>query len=54
MVPPKPLERVIIFIDGGYLRKQSIDLFGHDYLEFYKLRAYLLDLYDRTPINPFS
>jgi len=28
--PPKPLERVMIFIDGGYLRKLFIDLFGDD------------------------
>lgn len=50
---PKPLERVMIFIDGGYLRRLFVDLFGDDNIDFLKLRSYLLDLYNRTPINPF-
>lgn len=52
--PPKPLERVMVFIDGGYLRKLFIDLFGDDNIDFFRLRNYLLDLYNRTPINPFN
>jgi len=48
----KPLERVMIFIDGGYLRKLFNDLLGDDNIDFLKLRSYLLDLYNRTPINP--
>jgi len=50
----KPLERVMIFIDGGYLRRLFIESFGDDNIEFFKLRIYLLDLYNRTPINPFK
>ncbi|MDH5449247.1 MAG: NYN domain-containing protein [Candidatus Bathyarchaeota archaeon] len=50
---PKPLEKVMIFIDGGYLRKLFNDLFGDDNIDFLKLRNYMLDLYNRTPINPF-
>jgi uncharacterized LabA/DUF88 family protein len=50
---PKPLERVIIFIDGGYLRRLFDDLFGDDNISFRKLRGYLLNLYNKTPINPF-
>lgn len=49
----KPLERVMIFIDGGYIRRLFVDLFGDYNIDFLKLRRYLLDLYDRTPINPF-
>ena len=49
----KPLERVMIFIDGGYLRKLFRDLLGDDNIDFFKLRNYVLDLYNRTPINPF-
>lgn len=49
----KPLERVMIFIDGGYIRKLFVDLIGDDSIDFLELRRYLLDLYDRTPINPF-
>lgn len=53
-VVDKPLERVMIFIDGGYLRKLFLDLFGDDNIDFFRLRGYLLDLYNRTPINPFQ
>ena len=44
----------MVFIDGYYLRKLFIDSFGDDKIDFFKLRSYLLDLYDRTPINPFK
>ena len=50
----KPLEKVMIFIDGGYLRKLFRDLLGDDNIDFFKLRNYMLDLYNRTPINPFK
>lgn len=50
----KPLEKVMIFIDGGYLRKLFLDLIGDDNIDFFKLRNYMLDSYNRTPINPFS
>jgi len=49
-----PLEKVMIFIDGGYLRKLFLDLIGDDNIDFFKLRSYMLDLYERTPINPFD
>jgi hypothetical protein len=42
-VVDKPLERVMIFIDGGYLRKLFLDLFGDDNIDFFRLRGYLLD-----------
>jgi hypothetical protein len=34
--PPKPLERVMIFIDGGYIRKIFNDLFGNDNIDYWK------------------
>jgi len=49
----KPLENVMIFIDGGYLRKLFLDLIGDDNINFLTLRNYMLDLYNRTPLNPF-
>jgi len=49
-----PLEKVMIFIDGGYLRKLFTDVIGDDNIDFFKLRNYMLDLYERTPINPFD
>ena len=50
---PKPLERVMIFIDGGYLRKLFRDLFGDDNIDFFKMRNSLLKSYNDAPINPF-
>ncbi len=50
---PKPLEPVMIFIDGGYLRKLFADLFGDDNINFALLRDDLLFLYEKTYANPF-
>ena len=50
---PKPLERVMIFIDGGYLRKLFIDKFGDDNINFSNLRNQLLKWYHTVPTNPF-
>ena len=49
----KPLERVMIFIDGGYIRRVFTDLFSDDNIDFFKMRNYMLELYNATPINPF-
>jgi len=50
---PKPLEPIMIFIDGGYLRRLFIDLFGDDKIDFNKLRSDLVFFYDKTWANPF-
>ena len=50
---PKPLERVVIFIDGGYIRKISNDLFGDDTIDYWKIRNDLQKWYNQIPSNPF-
>jgi uncharacterized LabA/DUF88 family protein len=50
---PKPLERIVIFIDGGYIRKISNDLFGDDYLDYWKIRNDLQKWYNQISFNPF-
>lgn len=49
----KPLEPVMIFIDGGYLRKLFKDNFGHDNINFEKLSSYLVFIYNHYPQNMF-
>jgi len=49
----KPLERVIVFIDGGYLRRTFNDLFGDDNIDYGKMLDGLLGLYNSLPSNPF-
>ena len=52
-VAPKPLERVMIFIDGGYLRKLFTNLFGDDNIDLSKVEFDLLKWYNTIPANPF-
>ena len=47
-------EKVILFIDGGYLRRLFKEFFGDDNIDFLKVRKTLLDFYDGTPANPFK
>jgi uncharacterized LabA/DUF88 family protein len=51
--PPKPLERVMIFIDGGCIRKIFNDLFGNDNIDYWKIRNDLTKWYNSIPSNPF-
>jgi len=50
---PKPLERVMIFIDGGYIRRIFSDLFGDDNIHYWRLRNDLQKWYNAIPSNPF-
>ncbi|HML03923.1 MAG TPA: NYN domain-containing protein [Candidatus Bathyarchaeia archaeon] len=50
---PRPTERVMIFIDGGYLRKTYRELFGDDKIDYLALPRGLLNLYEATPFNIF-
>ena len=50
---PRPLERVMIFIDGGYLRRLFKDLFKHDNINYTEVKNYLLRWYNGFPQNPF-
>ena len=51
--PLKPLEKVMIFIDGGYLRKLFNDLFKDDDIDFLALKRDLLKWYNTIPTNLF-
>lgn len=51
---PKPLERVMVFIDGGYLREFCKDWFGHDNLDFKKIRDNLMYRFEKLQIYPFQ
>ena len=53
-IPPKPFERVIIFIDGGYLRKLCKDFFGHDNINFKKLGLALIHRFNKLSNYPFQ
>lgn len=49
----KQLEKVMIFIDGGYLRKLCTDYCGHDRINFTKLGDVLQRMYSTIPRYPF-
>lgn len=49
---PKPLERVMIFIDGGYLRRLFLNLFNDDNIDCTKLARDLIKWYNTWPPNP--
>jgi uncharacterized LabA/DUF88 family protein len=51
--PWKQLERVMFFIDGGYLRKLCRDYGGHDRIDFTKLANVLQRMYSTIPRYPF-
>lgn len=50
---PKPLERVMIFIDGGYIRELFKELFGNDNIDYWKIRNDLVKWYNTIISNPF-
>lgn len=50
---PKPLERIMIFIDGGYIRKIFIDLFDDDNIDYWKIRNDLQKWYNQISYNPY-
>ena len=52
-VPLKPTERVMVFIDGGYLRDTYRKLFGDDNIDYGELLKGLIVLYEKIPENPF-
>jgi len=51
--PLKPTERIMIFIDGGYVRKVYRDLFGDDNIDYQGFLNCLLRNYEAIPSNPF-
>ena len=49
----KPLERIMVFIDGGYLRELCKRYYGHDNLIFGKLSWTFIRMFDTYSTNPF-
>lgn len=51
---PKLFERVMVFVDSGYLRKLCMDCFGHDNIDFRELRRQLIQNFNEFSVNPFQ
>ena len=52
--PPKPFERVMLFIDGGYLRELCKKYYGHDSINFDGLRQLLIGNFNLSEHNSFQ
>lgn len=52
--PPKPFEKVMVFIDGGYLRETFKKRYGHDNIEFGRLSLGFILFLNEYPYNPFQ
>jgi uncharacterized LabA/DUF88 family protein len=51
--PLKPTERVMVFIDGGYVRAVYEELFGDDNIDYEGFLKGLLGFYSASPYNVF-
>ena len=51
---PKPLERLMVFVDGGYLRSLSKAFFGHDRIHFGRLVPTFIQMFNTLSDNPFN
>jgi uncharacterized LabA/DUF88 family protein len=51
--PLKPTERVMVFIDGGYVRAVYKELFGDDRIDYAGLLKGLLQFYSEIPYNVY-
>lgn len=51
---PKPFEKVMVFIDGGYLRETCKKRYGHDNIEFGRLSLGFIRFFNAYPLNPFK
>lgn len=49
----KPYVRVMVFVDGGYLRKLFHDLFGDDNINLKNMQLHLIRSFDNIRQNPF-
>jgi len=54
-LPSKPFERVIVFVDGGYLRATCKELFGNDDISFESLSKFIVRSFNELlKENPFQ
>jgi len=54
LCPIKPFERVMVFIDGGYLRGLHKQYYKHDNIDFGKLFQIIHQMYATIPGYPFQ
>jgi uncharacterized LabA/DUF88 family protein len=52
--PPKPFEKVMVFIDGGYFRELCKQHCGNDNINFENLLGLLVQGFDNHPNNRFQ
>ncbi len=52
--PPKPFERVMVFIDGGYLRELCKKFYKHDNIDFGEFYHGLIGNFNDYELNPFQ
>ena len=50
----KPFERVIVFVDGGYLRELCKKYGGHDNINFGRLSWAFIRMFNTYSTNPFN
>jgi len=52
--PSMPFERVMVFVDGNYLRKRCKDFGGHDNINWGKLAWTFIRMFNTFSNNPFN
>ena len=52
--PNMPFERVMVFIDGAYLRKRCKEFGGHDNVKWSKLSWNFIRMFNTYGTNPFN
>ncbi|MFX0097829.1 MAG: NYN domain-containing protein [Candidatus Hodarchaeota archaeon] len=52
--PLRPLERLMVFVDGGYLRALSKQFFEHDRINFGRLVVVFTQMFNTISDNPFN
>jgi uncharacterized LabA/DUF88 family protein len=52
--PNMPFERVMVFVDGAYLRKRCEEFGGHDNIKWSKLSWTFIRMFNTYGTNPFN
>lgn len=52
--PSMPFERVMVFVDGNYLRKRCKDFGGHDNINWGKMSYTFIRMFNTALSNPFN
>lgn len=54
LVDPRPFERIMVFVDGGYLRELCLEFFGNDNIKFDTLRKDLVSAFNNQEGGSFQ